>query len=68
MLVEKIKYVRIVHDRSRLPCVDSFMRIISFSTTLIILVKVVLQKAPSYFKFNTKYEECVIDFNNKADK
>lgn len=39
-----------------------------FSTTLIILVKVVLQKAPSYFKFNTKYGECVIDFNNKADK
>lgn len=39
-----------------------------FSTTLIILVKVILHKTPSYFKFITKYGECVINFNNKADK
>lgn len=42
--------------------------ILIFFIGLIILVKMILQKAPTYFKLATKYGACEIVFDNSKDK
>lgn len=37
-----------------------------FFIGLIILVKIILHKAPTYFKISTKYGACEISFNSKV--
>lgn len=42
--------------------------LLMFFIGLIILVKIILRKAPTYFKLATKYGVCEIIFDNSDDK